>query len=172
MSNGVTIRSIQPEMPFAATAREVLLSQMAVIEIWSVFLGQPDRAFEHHQMRIATKRLRYSVELFEELFPQAAERCLPDLRALQNELGALHDLDALFLSIEATLSQEQSIKKKKRYEANRARSAQQRISLETLLSVTAAERDARHQGCVMLWGELRARDAFALLRDAVSALPV
>ena len=85
-------------------------------------------------------------------------------------LGNLHDFDTLFFSIERAMIQDTSHKKRKRNEAIRARKARQRISLETLLSVTAAERDAQHRRCLALWHDLMHRDAFAPLQRALSTL--
>lgn len=53
-----------------------------------------DRAAELHALRIACKRLRYSIELFEGELPKlkaAGQR----LAQLQDELGVVHDCDVL-----------------------------------------------------------------------------
>jgi CHAD domain-containing protein len=157
-------------MPFAAAARETLHSQLAALFVWAAFLPQPDRAHEHHQMRIAVKRLRYTLDLFGEILPAPALGCLDDLKRLQEELGALHDLDTLFLSIEDAMLHETPATSTKRYEVKRARLAQQRTSLEALLSATAAERDAQHQRSLNLWQETLAHDAFAPLQATLHAL--
>lgn len=59
-----------------------------------------ERPSELHALRIGCKRLRYSLELFENELPKlkpAAQR----LRQLQDELGVVHDCDVLL-----TLAQE------------------------------------------------------------------
>jgi len=52
----------------------------------------PDAA---HRLRIATKRLRYSVELFASLLPTEADERLRELQDLQALLGTMHDHDVL-----------------------------------------------------------------------------
>jgi hypothetical protein len=80
----------------------------------------------------------------------------------------------LFLSIETAMIPKKATHGKRRNEADRARSARQRASLETLLSAIAAERDVQHRRCMDLWTDLIRRDAFAPLRRALhdlTALP-
>lgn len=53
-----------------------------------------DRAEALHALRIACKRLRYSIELFEDALPKLAAAGAR-LRQLQDELGNVHDCDVL-----------------------------------------------------------------------------
>ena len=167
MSNNSTLR---PDMPFGLAAHETLSAQLATLFVWSAFLATADRVHEHHQMRIAAKQLRYGLDAFAEVLPASIASVLDDIKALQVTLGNLHDLDTLFLSIEDAMIQGTSRKKRKRNEAIRARQARQRISLEKLVSATAAERDVQHRRCLALWRDLVARDAFAPLQRALSNL--
>jgi hypothetical protein len=49
-----------------------------------------------HDLRIAAKRLRYSLEMFAICFPaKAAQRAADRVRDLQDVLGRIHDLDVL-----------------------------------------------------------------------------
>jgi triphosphatase len=50
---------------------------------------------EFHAVRIRAKRLRYSLELFQDLDPLAARRGLKALRRLQDQLGEVQDLATL-----------------------------------------------------------------------------
>lgn len=56
-------------------------------------LQRPEAADRHHQMRIAAKRLRYSLEVFEGLYGQAIAPALNAARQMQTLLGDLHDCD-------------------------------------------------------------------------------
>ena len=49
---------------------------------------------EYHALRVRGKRLRYSIELFNDLFGATGRRALNSLRRLQDLLGELQDLDA------------------------------------------------------------------------------
>ncbi len=65
------------------------------------FLASPDRVYELHEMRIAAKRLRYTMEIFQDAYTLhtrvGAEfaQSLEAVKAIQEYLGALHDADVL-----------------------------------------------------------------------------
>jgi CHAD domain-containing protein len=53
-----------------------------------------DRNIEgHHQLRIAAKRLRYTLEIFEPILGETTEAPLARVKRLQKILGDLHDCD-------------------------------------------------------------------------------
>jgi CHAD domain-containing protein len=166
----IPARALRPDMPFALAAYEALAGHLAAVYVWATFLPQPDRAHEHHQMRIAAKRLRYALDAFAGVLPPEAEACAADLKQLQATLGTLHDLDTLFVSVEDAMIQARPGPHRPRNEASRSRKARRRISLETLLSTVAAERDAQHQQCQTVWHNIQTRDAFAPLLRALHTL--
>lgn len=166
----IPARALRPDMPFALAAYEALAGHLAAVYVWATFLPQPDRAHEHHQMRIAAKRLRYALDAFAGVLPPEVAACVVDLKQLQAALGTLHDLDTLFMSVEDAMMQAKPTPHRPRNEANRARKARRRASLETLLSTVAAERDAQHQQCQAAWHDIQTRDAFAPLRRALQTL--
>jgi CHAD domain-containing protein len=56
-------------------------------------LFQPDRIQEHHKMRIAAKKLRYSLEIFAPLYSNHLADPLEAATHAQEALGTLHDCD-------------------------------------------------------------------------------
>ena len=170
MTAVIAAHTLRPDMPFALAASETLAAQLATVRVWARFLPEADRPHEHHQLRIAVKRLRYSLDAFAEVLPAETRDNLPDLKAIQDTLGILHDQDVLFQSIEAALVPVRGERKRRGNEAARARVQRQRTSLESLLSATAAERDAQHRHALDLWQALEARAAFAPLDRAVILL--
>jgi CHAD domain-containing protein len=48
-----------------------------------------------HDMRIASKRLRYTIEIFAPTLPSEVIAVLKTIEEIQEQLGALHDLDVL-----------------------------------------------------------------------------
>ncbi len=54
-----------------------------------------------HKMRLAVKRLRYTVEVLQPLLPQMGKRRLKMLGRLQTRLGDIHDLDVIAHNISA-----------------------------------------------------------------------
>src|SRR3712207_9199304 len=46
-----------------------------------------------HNLRIAAKRLRYTLELFDVVFGDLGKRQIERVKAIQEDLGTLHDFD-------------------------------------------------------------------------------
>ena len=58
-----------------------------------IYVNQPDRIDELHAMRIAAKRLRYTMEVFEPLYHGDLKQILKTIRKVQTTLGDIHDCD-------------------------------------------------------------------------------
>jgi CHAD domain-containing protein len=87
-----------PGAPHAAFARD-LINELE--STWSRFEDQVAESHRHsrpevlHGARIATKRLRYLLEVFREFGVAGSAEALVWLRQLQNHLGDWHDLEVL-----------------------------------------------------------------------------
>lgn len=57
------------------------------------FISDPQNVKELHAMRISAKHLRYTMETFEELYGGQLKPYIAIARKLQDQLGAIHDLD-------------------------------------------------------------------------------
>ncbi|MCQ1538422.1 CHAD domain-containing protein [Methanocalculus taiwanensis] len=57
------------------------------------YVPDPTRIAEHHEMRIAAKRLRYTMEIFSDLYPDALKKPIQVVKKLQDLLGDMHDCD-------------------------------------------------------------------------------
>ncbi len=53
----------------------------------------PERSAELHQMRIAAKHLRYTLEVFESLYDRALRKPIKIVKEIQELLGEVHDCD-------------------------------------------------------------------------------
>lgn len=69
-------------------------------------LADPLRIADHHAMRIATKRLRYTLELFAPLYDDELKAELRELKRLQEALGDLHDCDVWIARLPRFLDEE------------------------------------------------------------------
>ena len=61
--------------------------------LYEVFIFDPDRVEELHQMRISAKQLRYALEVFSDLYKQKMDFALDTVRQAQEYLGNIHDSD-------------------------------------------------------------------------------
>lgn len=56
-------------------------------------LSDAERKDDHHQMRIIAKQLRYTMELYGDLYEGGLKKEIQNLRNLQDLLGEIHDCD-------------------------------------------------------------------------------
>jgi hypothetical protein len=95
MARAWKVTGLRPEMSLRTVARRVLAVRVAEFYSYSPFIHDPARVTELHDMRIAAKRLRYTLEIFKVCFPPEMEELLAQARALQELLGEIHDADVL-----------------------------------------------------------------------------
>ena len=60
---------------------------------FEIYLPYPDHVKELHLMRIAAKRLRYTLEIFTPLYKDQLEKSLDTIRQIQTNLGEIRDCD-------------------------------------------------------------------------------
>lgn len=80
------------ERPVGDLAREALARRVARLYRREPAWGDPGAVRALHATRIAAKRLRYAVEIFEPLFVSGYADQLGRLKKIQDELGAHHDV--------------------------------------------------------------------------------
>ncbi|HMA35150.1 MAG TPA: CHAD domain-containing protein [Chloroflexia bacterium] len=64
----------------------------AAVQAYAEVMAAPTIA-QLHALRIAGKKLRYTLEFFQEVLPADAAALIADVTALQDQIGALHDAD-------------------------------------------------------------------------------
>ncbi len=70
----------------------LVLERWAAVRAFEAWVGQPDTPLtRYHQLRIAAKGLRYTLEYFSELLGKEAQTCLERVKKLQDHLGDLQD---------------------------------------------------------------------------------
>ena len=83
----------QAEVTYREVARRTIMERLKEVEKLSGGLYQPLRIKPLHRMRIAAKRLRYALELFEPCWGSGISIFAKKVAALQTSLGELHDSD-------------------------------------------------------------------------------
>lgn len=71
--------------------RQALRARLRVLLAYTPYVQQPDCHAELHAMRIAAKRLRYTMQAFAPLYPDALTEPIRTTRTLQTVLGDIHD---------------------------------------------------------------------------------
>jgi CHAD domain-containing protein len=72
---------------------DVIKGRLDELLAYEPFIYEPTNLMELHAMRISAKRLRYTLENFEALYGGQVKEVISTMRALQDALGAVHDLD-------------------------------------------------------------------------------
>ncbi|MBP7689406.1 MAG: CHAD domain-containing protein [Thermoflexales bacterium] len=74
-------------------AAEAIRLQLEHFLAYDVYVYQPEHSTELHAMRIAAKHLRYTLEIFAELYKDTLKQPLKVVKEMQELLGDLHDSD-------------------------------------------------------------------------------
>jgi CHAD domain-containing protein len=86
--------ALDPQGNLTANAPLMLHTRLAEMYRFSAYINDPDRVEELHNMRIAAKRLRYTMEIFAPCFPDGSFESLYDnVKKIQEQIGDIHDCD-------------------------------------------------------------------------------
>lgn len=86
---------LPPEEAEAAleTARAIVPRRIRKLTAFDAAVDDPARVDDHHAMRIAAKKLRYTLEAFVPVAPGRFDPWVQTIKRLQKRLGELHDCD-------------------------------------------------------------------------------
>lgn len=90
--NQFQIEVFSPSSGLSKIAIETLEIHLRNCFSFVPFITNPNNVKELHNLRIAFKNLRYSVELFQDLYPTLKDYLIV-LKLFQDELGKIHDCD-------------------------------------------------------------------------------
>lgn len=102
MARAGRVPGIRPRKPMNVNAARVIHVRLEELLSWQGALLDSSRVQELHDMRIAAKRLRYALEMFDVCFA-GIKPVLRDLTDIQEDLGTIHDLDVLVDALRARL---------------------------------------------------------------------
>lgn len=106
MAKAQPIEGLDVDAPILVSACLIIETRLGEMLNYEPFIDKVDRVVELHQMRIAAKRLRYSMEIFEpvvsEFTPHGKEfgKATEQIKSLQEHLGEIHDADVLVPRLE------------------------------------------------------------------------
>lgn len=111
MANGKWITGLKPGMSVAEAAARVLTERLeAVRHHFRPAVEVRDADVEHvHQLRVATRRCRAALDIFQEVLrPRTRERLRKLLRAVRRAAGPARDADVLLLDLAERLKEASS----------------------------------------------------------------
>jgi CHAD domain-containing protein len=161
MAKAWCVDGIEPEGTLADNARRVVRVRIGELYSYAPAVADESAVTAQHDMRIAAKRLRYSLELFRAVLGDEGEAAISVVRELQELLGTIHDIDVRISHIQEQIcrcSIEDTVED----------------HLTGLTALLRRQRTARHAAYVAFrdrWNEL-ANDLFRERLVALSVAPL
>lgn len=103
MAKAQVITGLDIQAPTAQNARIIARQRLAELYAYGDYIDSPANIQELHDMRIAAKRLRYTLEIFAEYLPAGSQGIAEELANLQGELGTLHDSEVMLALLRLSL---------------------------------------------------------------------
>ena len=129
----------------------------------------PDAVARHHEMRIAAKRLRYTLEAFNRLYSGELKKPIKRVRALQDILGKMHDCDVWIGCLPGFIGEPPGV------ESGRVPGGhipdKDLPGIPGLLEDRKQERTRLYGAFVEMWDDLREARFFELLQELISRQP-
>jgi CHAD domain-containing protein len=140
-----------PAAPLRASAPVLLVRLQELLD-----LADAARDVENvealHDLRIAAKRLRYTLEIFLPTLDPEAGALLTTVERIQSELGAIHDHDVLLPILKKSLARERKREQKKSVKVAAE------VGLLPLIKANEAERQRRFEAFQRFWDSLTPDD--------------
>ena len=100
------VEGLEPGGPLRPAAARIVTVRLAELRGFADEALRPDASRAQHSMRIAAKRLRYLLEIFEPCLGEEARAARDAAKRLQGVLGDLHDCDLMLPRVAAIDSAE------------------------------------------------------------------
>jgi CHAD domain-containing protein len=182
MAKPAPIPGLDPSRRLRPNARRILAVRIDEVWAYAPHVTQPGRIRELHDMRIAFKRLRYLLEIFQVGFPADLEPFIDEVKAMQDLLGDIHDRDVQVPMLHDHLermaerdaaaarallretgmvgrrgrAQRELAFERFRAQLDAAGTASERPGIESLLARRTAERDELYERFLVEWRRLGA----------------
>jgi len=108
-SSPPTERPFTQDIALLSRAAEDIHQRIDELLRYEPSLRDPSAITEHHAMRIAAKRLRYTMEVYSSLVEGDLFPAIKKVRNLQDALGELHDTDVWIAMLPRFLEKEQAL---------------------------------------------------------------
>jgi CHAD domain-containing protein len=125
----------------------------------------PEQIEELHAMRIAAKRLRYTMEVFEPLYDNGLKQPLQTVREVQEVLGDIHDCDVWVQVLPQFIEEERT--RTLKYFGHTRSFGRLTAGLMYLQQERQRHRTQRYQEFVEFWQQTQRQDVWGGLRQTL-----
>jgi CHAD domain-containing protein len=152
-------------LSFKEMGREVIQSQYGELDDLSRSLFNPFDVEPLHEMRIAAKRLRYSLELFCPCFGEELRALAKEIAGLQSSLGELHDCDVWIEELSKRLKARNRAAQSDSSDSARGEQMTEEAADLWLLQHFVMERTKHYDDALSRWAEWKATGFYSKLNE-------
>jgi len=129
------------------------------------YIHDPANKLELHAMRISAKRLRYTLEAFENLYLGQLKSSISTMREIQDLLGLIHDMDVWAEFIPAFIEEERQ--RILIYFGNERPLKRLLPGLQAFQSSRTAQRDETYHKFIAHWQEIKLQGSWEKLQNLI-----
>ena len=187
MAKARKVNGIDCKQPVVANARKIIEVRLQEMLAFGEYAGDPTRIEEIHNLRIAAKRLRYTLEMFRFAFPKGLSDLIAEVKEIQEHIGDMRDADVMIERVTAIIDRENLARKERLQQIAQATTrgtpaqrqqrirsavsaptaARDEVALYTMIAHRAGERDDAYLEFVRAWERFEATDFPTRLRVMV-----
>lgn len=104
MAKARQVKNIKCEAPVIENARRIIMVRLEELLSWTPYIDDPVNVPEIHHMRIAAKRLRYTLELFQPILGKGTNGLIDEVKTIQSHIGTMHDADVMIERVVGMIS--------------------------------------------------------------------
>ena len=144
MAKALPLYAVNPRESLRSNAPLMLHTRLEELYQFAPYISDPSNVEELHNMRIAAKRLRYTMEIFQPCFSgKDFTKAYDQVKAVQEQIGEIHDRDVRGPLLQAFL------------EAHAGSRPEIRVGLERLIQSQQSERAELYRKFINSWNKLQ-----------------
>ena len=144
MAKALPLYAVNPRESLRSNAPLMLHTRLEELYQFAPYISDPTKVDELHNMRIAAKRLRYTMEIFQPCFSGKDFSNLYDrVKSVQEQIGEIHDRDVRGPLLQTFL------------DARAGDRPEIRAGLERLIQSQQAERAKLYRSFIVYWNKLQ-----------------
>ncbi len=144
MAKALPLYAVNPHESLRSNAPLMLHTRLEELYQFASYISDPANVVELHNMRIAAKRLRYTLEIFAPCFTgKEFEKVYNQAKSIQEQIGEIHDRDVRGPLLQVFLD-------------SHAHSRPEiRLGLERMIQTQQSERAALYAKFITYWNKLQ-----------------
>jgi hypothetical protein len=146
MAKALPVFAVNPNGPLTENAPLMLHTRLEEMYHFAPLISDPNRVEELHNMRIAAKRLRYTMEIFAPCFGEKAfSKIYNNVKSIQEQIGNIHDADVRVPLLQAFV------------EKHADDFPEIRVGLESLIRDELQNRERIYREFLVYWNKLQTK---------------